>query len=106
MNEREFGKVQNMLETYGFIADVDDRLKFHEILSRMLKEAMEYDAGYAESNGVTTECELAYIKDGVAFKEEERMIISEKIDVLVDILDEGDYDDAFGSSGWRDIIGW
>lgn len=108
MDEIEFGKVIGELTSTGHIAstdDIDDFVKTVEKMRRIL------NAYYWDDNSqdVITEDDVLLtiwesLKSHEVIGKDNAVIITNYIVDLIEDLNEGDYDDAFGSSGWRDMV--
>lgn len=44
--------------------------------------------------------------DKALIKDMDRDTLLETIEEMIDLLDEGDQDDTFGTEGWRHRLGW
>ena len=111
MSEREFGKQQYELETTGLCTDSD----FISNLKTLYNLAVEFDREYwsddpeadpedlFENFTPLTLKVLEDIENGIKVDGE---MVSGEIDFILDVLEGGDQNDAFGSSGWRHHVGW
>lgn len=109
MNEREFGKCLNQLELVGKITDNQQRKQFVDLVQEMLKMVLEEQLDddselYEKSDDALTVQEILDTRAGMGGTDPKE--VAKKIEFLIDILNEGDYDDMYGSSGWRDRLGW
>lgn len=113
-DERTFGKQQHELEANGVFRSVDDRDSFISNLREMYNLAVEFDREYYsyddadpsdlfENYSPLTLEVLNNIASGVKVDGD---VVSSEIDAIIDILDGGDMDDAFGTEGWRHRLGW
>lgn len=69
------------------------------------------DLELTRSRELVTERELAFIAAKVEFgngtvKKEDAIKLLDHIEILEELLDEGDLDDCFGTEGWRHRIGF
>lgn len=46
------------------------------------------------------------LRVGAYVSEEDRMRFFDVMEEMMGLLDEGDADDAFGTEGWRHVLGW
>lgn len=114
-DERIFGKLQHELEINGVISDDYDRNSFISDLRTMHKLVVEFDREYYsddedvdpndlfENYTPLTEQVLDDISKSVKVDGD---MVSAEIEFMIDILDAGDRDDAFGTQGWRYNVGW
>lgn len=108
MDEIDFGKVIGELTSTGHISstdDIDDFVKTVETMRRIL------NAYYWDDNSqdVITEDDVLLtiwesLKSHEVIGTGNALLIMGYVDDLISDLNEGDYDDAFGSSGWRDMV--
>lgn len=111
MSEREFGQHQRELELTGICTDPD----FIFELRTMYNLAVQFDRDYWEDDPdadpndlfenftqLTIEV-LQNIDNGIKVDGE---MVSSEIDFIIDVLEGGDENDAFGTEGWRHQLGW
>lgn len=106
---RNFIKCVSSLNATG-VVDSLYREKFSHDLSKMLEMAIEYDDEYWDDKEDAEYADyyrhrhpfhdeiISYISDGI--KLEFCELFANEIHQLIEILDGGDMDDAFGTEGW------
>lgn len=113
-DERIFGKLQNELEVNGLISDEYDRDSFVNDLRIMYNMAVEYDREYYGDDLEDPEdlfenyspLTLKVLDDISKSIKVDGDMVSGEIELIVDMLNSGDMDDAFGSEGWNHRLGW
>ncbi len=115
MSEREFGKLQNELETNGIFRNEADRDSFITDLRTMHSLVTEFDREYYSDDEDVDPNDLfenytrltVEVLDNISKSiPVDGDMVSAEIDFMIDILEAGDQDDAFGTEGWRHHLGW
>lgn len=114
-DERIFGKLQHELEVKGIIDNEDERVSFVNDLKTMYELVVEFDREYySDDDDVDPDdlfenyspLTLTVLDNILNSIKVDGYMVSGEIEFMIDILNSGDNDDAFGSEGWHHRLGW
>lgn len=106
--EYEFGKLCSSIELTNDIHSEDEKKSFIEVVEKMRDLLIDNwhnedsELCFNDPDFVTLweEFKVGEVSDDGA------LWIVEGVEVMMSDLSEGDAEDAFGPSGWRDYFGW